>query len=858
MAFKIKDGFMIGTTSIYDSSGILRTDSNLSAFNTTLVTNLNADLLDGQQGTYYLDYNNFTNKPTIPTVNNSTIVVTSGSGLTGSGSFTLNQATGATVTITHATPSTVASNISSSANSFITSATFDSFGHVTAATAGSVDFTVASNYAFQNISISTDSGYTWGTVNTNTTQSADSNTDTFTLVPGTSINLYTNTVGATNAIKIEHADTSTLSGVQGSAGIASITVDGLGHVTAVSTATYLTSYTETSTLNQVTSRGATSAAAITINSNTNSTNTTSGALIVTGGVGIGGTVNIGSALNVGTTLNVTGTSTLAAVTASGIATITNHTNSSSTTSGALQVQGGVGITGSVNVGGDITVGGTATITGNLIVNGTSTIVQSTQISIKDTILWLGGTAGSTAGDTLDKGIIFNYWDGTGATSRSGFFGWDESLDSFAYYQAASEASGVISGTLGTIRGATFVGYLDGIAATASVASKTTAAVTFNTTGGAAAGTTFDGSTARTIDYSTIGAAPLSHSHGNINNDGTLSGTPVTGASGDYLIIADNSNSGKIVASIPIGTATTTFLRNDGTWASPIGTTYTAGSGITLTGTTFSLTAGFGDTVNPYGSKTVNTFLAAPNGSAGSAGTPTFRTIVAADIPTLNQNTIGQAGYVANAVTFNNSGTGDASGTTYNGSATRTISYNTIGGASAGHLHSGTYVEIAGSTMTGALYISNTTASTTPATGSLRVAGGVGITGALTVGATAIFYGEVQDATSNGTIISSTNVSTTPVSTVSTTVIDSFDLATYRSGKYVVQITQGTNYQVSEILVIHNGTTTNMTEYAVLETNAALGTLTSVISPNGANVELLVTMGSATAATIKVNRVLMTV
>lgn len=32
---------------------------------TTLNTNLNADLLDGQEGTYYLDYNNFTNTPTI-------------------------------------------------------------------------------------------------------------------------------------------------------------------------------------------------------------------------------------------------------------------------------------------------------------------------------------------------------------------------------------------------------------------------------------------------------------------------------------------------------------------------------------------------------------------------------------------------------------------------------------------------------------------------------------------------------------------------------------------------------------------------------------------------------------------------
>jgi len=49
-----------------------------------------------------------------------------------------------------------------------------------------------------------------------------------------------------------------------------------------------------------------------------------------------------------------------------------------------------------------------------------------------------------------------------------------------------------------------------------------------------------------------------------------------------------------------------------------------------------------------------------------------------DVPTLNQNTTGSAGSVINAVTFNNGGTGDASGTTYNGSATKTISYNTIG------------------------------------------------------------------------------------------------------------------------------------------------------------------------------------
>lgn len=56
-------------------------------------------------------------------------------------------------------------------------------------------------------------------------------------------------------------------------------------------------------------------------------------------------------------------------------------------------------------------------------------------------------------------------------------------------------------------------------------------------------------------------------------------------------------------------------------------------------------------------------------------------IQAGDVPTLNQNTTGSAGSVANAATFNNGGTGAASGTTFNGSSAVTVSYNTIGAPS---------------------------------------------------------------------------------------------------------------------------------------------------------------------------------
>lgn len=70
----------------------------------------------------------------------------------------------------------------------------------------------------------------------------------------------------------------------------------------------------------------------------------------------------------------------------------------------------------------------------------------------------------------------------------------------------------------------------------------------------------------------------------------------------------------------------------------------------------SLSAGYGDTLNPYASKTANYVLASPN---GSSGVPTFRALVAADVPTLNQNTTGSAAKWTTARTL--SFTGDVTG-----------------------------------------------------------------------------------------------------------------------------------------------------------------------------------------------------
>ena len=131
-----------------------------------------------------------------------------------------------------------------------------------------------------------------------------------------------------------------------------------------------------------------------------------------------------------------------------------------------------------------------------------------------------------------------------------------------------------------------------------------------------------------------------------------------------------------------------------------------------------------------------------------------------------------------------------------------------------------------------------------------MSGGVAVQKNLTVS------GDIINTTAAGVIVSRYDALQATVATVALTPVDTFAIATHRSAIYTVQITQGTSYQVSNIMVVHNGTTTTMTEYGVLETGGVLGTFTSDISAGSAR--LLVTMGSATSATINVDKVVIVI
>ena len=92
----------------------------------------------------------------------------------------------------------------------------------------------------------------------------------------------------------------------------------------------------------------------------------------------------------------------------------------------------------------------------------------------------------------------------------------------------------------------------------------------------------------------------------------------------------------------------------------------------------------------------------------------------------------------------------------------------------------------------------------------------------------------------------TEVDTT-VATTSATNLTTFAKASYRSASLRIQIKQGTDYQVGRYLLIHDDTTATIVEEAAIATNSMLGTISAAI--NSANVEVKVTMGSASSATV---------
>jgi PKD repeat protein len=97
------------------------------------------------------------------------------------------------------------------------------------------------------------------------------------------------------------------------------------------------------------------------------------------------------------------------------------------------------------------------------------------------------------------------------------------------------------------------------------------------------------------------------------------------------------------------------------------------------------------------------------------------------------------------------------------------------------------------------------------------------------------------------------VDTTTTSTTATTqvAIHTFAAATFRSARFTVQITNSTDstYHLTEILMIHDGTTPSITEYGTIFTGSAEATFDADISSG--NVRLLATPATTDSMAFKV-------
>jgi len=158
------------------------------------------------------------------------------------------------------------------------------------------------------------------------------------------------------------------------------------------------------------------------------------------------------------------------------------------------------------------------------------------------------------------------------------------------------------------------------------------------------------------------------------NTGTLDNLVIGGITpkaitGTTITATSFSGSGSGLTSIPNSALTYSSITINGV-ATSLGGSASVGTVTSVGGTSpvassggatpvISLAANYGDTLNPYASKTAKYVLAAPN---AADGVPTFRAIVASDIPTLNQNTTGTASNVTGTVAVANGGTGGTNAT----------------------------------------------------------------------------------------------------------------------------------------------------------------------------------------------------
>jgi hypothetical protein len=529
---------------------------------------------------------------------------------------------------------------------------------------------------------------------------------------------------------------------------------------------------------------------------------------------------------------------------------------------------------SLNLGassGTTTVNNSLTVTGNLTVNGTTTTVNSTVTTLDDPVITLGGDTAPSTDDNNLRGVEFRWHNGTSA--KLGFFGFDDSTGYFTFIPDATNSSEVFSGTKG---------ILDVTSVTGSAASWTNSRTI--TLGGDLTGSvSIDGSANVTLNATVASVAANSVDLGT----DTVGIYVASITNGNYITGGDGgSESAALTLAVDATTTNTAskVVARDSSGNFAAGTITAALSGNATTASAWAT----GRTITLTGDVT------GVSGSFDGSGNISFATTIAANSVALGTDTTGN--YVASITNGSyitgGDGGSEGAGLTLAVDATNTNTASKVVARDANG-------DFAAGTITAALSGNATTATTLATTrtlwgqnfnGSANVSGNLtsvgDITGLNAITITAggsnqnitltpsgtgytLLNGNVGINTStpaeklhvDGAIrIDSTynlDSATATVASTSQTAIATFSSTTFGGAKVVIQArdTVTSARSITEMLIVHNGTTASATQYAMVNTGASDLAAYDVDISSG-NVRILATQISTNSTQYKIVQTLL--